>query len=203
MASRQHNTDRWLPLNSPRRCSLEALGIHPSRYRHLRLELGLFRPSGRVQQQRIAAALPHQDKTLKAAANSTIGFAAAGQSRIAPYEEDKDFSDVFEIDQLQTACTRTTVRRRKSASPRRRAASYLMRAEHTSTSTMAPPMGGLTEMYQDCAHIMITGSGTEIWLPAALQRPYQPMERAEELAGCLALRSGGSEHAPKDEFGSN
>ncbi|KAF2439178.1 lytic polysaccharide monooxygenase [Karstenula rhodostoma CBS 690.94] len=76
---------------------------------------------------------------------------------------------------------------------------YLLRAEHLNMEN-----GGsykTTEMYQACAHVEITGTGTGkpgpvthfpgafdakdpgIWLPQALWRPYQPMEELKNWQG--------------------
>ncbi|KAK4107577.1 lytic polysaccharide monooxygenase [Canariomyces notabilis] len=76
---------------------------------------------------------------------------------------------------------------------------YLLRAEHLNMEN-----GGsyrTTEMYQNCAHVEITGSGTGtpgpvthfpgafnakdpgIWLPNALWRPIQPMDELKNWQG--------------------
>ncbi|OAG03265.1 uncharacterized protein CC84DRAFT_1178758 [Paraphaeosphaeria sporulosa] len=58
---------------------------------------------------------------------------------------------------------------------------YLLRAEHLNMEN-----GGsykTTEMYQACAHVEITGTGTGIWLPQALWRPYQPIEELKNWQG--------------------
>ncbi|ORY04387.1 glycosyl hydrolase family 61-domain-containing protein [Clohesyomyces aquaticus] len=74
---------------------------------------------------------------------------------------------------------------------------YLMRAEHLNIS----PFYKGTQMYQNCAHLEITGSGggkpspttkfpgafsamdPGIWLPNALERPYEPLDQLKNWQG--------------------